>query len=156
GGQAAIEGRRRDETADRPDWGDVMGEIDVWAYLRSEPESPHTTVASLSAVGGWSASSPFQLSLGGDAGLRGFPRHVDPGGRRVVASIEHRRYLGWPLPDLFDLGGVAFIDAGKIWPGDVPFGIESPVRATAGVGLRAAFPAGSRQTFRADVGIPLR
>ena len=156
GGQVAVEGRRRDSEADRPDWGDVMGEIDLWAYLRSGPESPHTTVGSISAVGGWNASSPFQLTLGGDAGLRGFPRHLDPGGRRVVASIEHRRYLGWPLPDLFDLGGVAFLDAGKIWPGDVPFGIESPVRATAGVGLRAAFPAGSRQTFRADVGIPLR
>ena len=73
-----------------------------------------------------------------------------------MASIEHRRYLGWPLPDLFDLGAVAFLDAGKIWAGDAPFGMESPVRATVGVGIRAAFPAGSRQTFRADFGIPLR
>lgn len=156
GGTVAVEGRRRLDSSEGSDWGDVMGEIDAWAYLRPEPDSPHATVASVSAVGGWNASSPFQLTLGGDAGLRGFPRHVDPGGRRIVASIEHRRYLGWPLPELFDLGGVVFLDAGKIWPGDVAFGTESPIRATAGVGLRAAFPAGSRQTFRADIGIPLR
>lgn len=156
GGQLAFKGRRRMDVNEEAEWADLVGEISLWGYLRSEPESPNTVVASMSVVGGWNATSPFQLSLGSDAGLRGFPRHLDPGGRRVVASIEHRRYLGWPLPELFDLGGVAFLDAGKIWPGDVPFGIESPVRATVGVGIRAAFPAGSRQTFRADIGVPLR
>ena len=44
---------------------------------------------------------------------------------------------------------------GKIWAGDAPFGVTSPLRANVGVGLRGAFPPGSRQTFRLDVGVPL-
>lgn len=156
GGQIAVDGRRNlSAAADTPAWGDVTAEVDGWAYLRGRRDSPNTVVASVSAVGGWNPSSPFQLTLGGDAGLRGFPRHLDPGGRRIVTSIEHRRFFGWPFRDLLDLGGVVFVDAGKIWPGDVPFGVESPVRAAAGIGIRAAFPPGSRQTFRADFGIPI-
>jgi hypothetical protein len=72
-----------------------------------------------------------------------------------VGSVEYRSFWGWPFPQLFDLGSVIFVDAGKIWPGDVSFGTESPIRMTVGVGARAAFPPGSRQTFRADVGLPI-
>lgn len=157
GGQVWTEGRR--DIGQRPEpaqWHDVLGEIDLWTYLRSASDSTQHIVAALSAVGGWNTRVPFQLTLGGDAGLRGYPRHVEAGGRRIVASIEHRSYLGWPLPELFDLGSVVFADAGKVWPGDAPFAVKSPLRATVGIGLRAAFPPGSRQTFRADLGIPLQ
>lgn len=153
GGQLTAEARR---DLDAGAWRDVLTELDAWAYFRGRPDARQTVVASVSAVTGWKGSIPFQLTLGGDTGLRGYPRHLDPGGGRVVASLEHRAYLGWPFSDLLDLGSVLFTDVGKIWPGDVPFGIESPVRATAGFGIRAAFPPGSRQTFRADVGFPLR
>lgn len=138
-----------------PEWSDVLGELDAWGYLRPSPNSRHTFAASVSAVGGWESTIPFQLTLGGDTGLRGYARHLDPGGRRLVASVEHRAFVEGPFADLFDMGTVLFADAGKIWPGDAPFGVESPIRATAGFGIRAAFPPGSRQTFRADFGIPL-
>jgi Omp85 superfamily domain len=156
GGQLLLEARRDYRAADDgSEWTDVFGQLNLWSYLRTSPGSPAVLVAALNAAGGWHDVVPFQLTLGRDAGLRGYPEHVYPGARRVVATLEERVYLGWPLPDLFDLGGVAFLDVGKIWAGSAPFGVTSPVRMDAGVGLRAAFPPGSRQTLRIDFGVPL-
>ncbi len=156
GAHFLLQARRSYETPpDRSEWRDVFTQLEAWSYWRSDPDSPHTLVASISAAGGWHTAVPFQLTLGSDAGLRGYDRNVYPGGRRVVVSLEQRSYLGWPYPQLFDLGAVAFLDVGKIWAGDAPFGVTSPARANLGVGLRAAFPPGSRQTFRLDVGVPL-
>ncbi|MEX2571520.1 MAG: hypothetical protein WD737_09435 [Gemmatimonadota bacterium] len=155
GGQFAFEAHRSYETLEGfPEWTDVFADFSLWAYLRRAPESRHTLVATVTGVGGWHSRAPFQLTLGGDSGLRGYPRHVDPGGRRIVASFEHRAYVAGPFADLFDLGTVAFLDVGKIWPGHAAFGTESPIRGSVGLGLRIAFPPGSRQTFRVDVGFP--
>ncbi len=152
----SFEARRSYEALpDLPEWNDVLAEIGGWAYFRPSVESRHLLVATVSGIGGWHSRIPFQLTLGGDAGLRGYPRHVDPGGRRLVGSLEYRAKPAWPFPDLFDFGTVAFVDVGKIWRGHAPFGTDSPVRAAAGFGIRAAFPPGSRQTFRLDVGFPV-
>ena len=157
GAYLLVEGKNEiTERADRDEWRDIFAELDAWAYLRPSPESRHTTVLSVRAAGGWSTTVPYQLTLGGEAGLRGYPDHVDPGGSRLVVSLEQRTYLGWPYPDLFDLGTVAFVDVGRMWAGDVAFGADSPVRANVGVGLRAALPPGSRNTLRVDVGVPVR
>lgn len=157
GGQIAVEGRHGVAgSGSTADFQDILAELDGWAYFRPGAGARQTLVASFSGVSGWNATLPFQLTLGGITGMRGYPRHLDPGGRRMVASVEHRAYLGWPLPELMDLGSVVFADVGKIWPGDVPFGVESPVRATVGFGIRAGFPPGSRQTFRADIGLPIQ
>lgn len=155
GGNFAFEGRRGYEAIEGvPEWHDILAEANFWAYARPSPGSPHLFVGAVSALGGWHSRVPFQLSLGGVAGLRGYPRHVNPGGRRIVGSLEHRAYLGGPFAELLDLGTVVFVDAGRIWPGHAPFG-EPAFRASAGMGIRAAFPPGSRQTFRLDVGLPL-
>lgn len=151
-----VEGRRSyDSPAALPEWSDVFGRLDGWAYFRAHRDSPHLLVLAIAAAGGWHDRVPFQLTLGSETGLRGYPDHAHTGGRRVVATAEQRTYLGWPLPDLFDLGAAAYIDVARIWAGDAAFGEGSPVRAGAGVGLRLAFPAGSRQTLRLDVGLPL-
>lgn len=156
GGQILLEARRdyRARAGD-PEWTDVFGQLNLWAYLRESDDSPHVLVAALNAAGGWHDTLPFQLTLGRRAGLRGFPTHLYPGARRVVATLEHRSYLGWPFPELFDTGAAAFIDAGKIWAGSAPYGETSPLRANLGVGLRLAFPPGSRQTLRLDLGVPI-
>jgi hypothetical protein len=156
GARFAFDGRRSHrDTPHPPAWYDLQSELDLRAYLRRDPGSRHLVVAALSALGGWHPATPFQLTLGGDSGLRGYPRHVDPGGRRLVTSLEQRSRWNWPAPELFDFGTAAFLDVGKIWPGDGPFGTESPLRASVGAGIRAAFPPGSRQTFRIDVGVPV-
>ena len=137
------------------EWRNLFGQADAWAYWRPSDQSPHTFVAAARGVGGWRTMVPFQLTLGSRAGLRGFPTHAYPGERRVVATLEHRAYLGWPYPRLFDLGTAVFVDAGKMWAGDDVFGVTSPVEASVGVGLRAAFPPGSRRTYRVDVAVPV-
>jgi hypothetical protein len=155
GGQLLLEARRDYRAPEgSSEWTDVFGQVNFWSYLRTSPGSPAVLVAALNAAGGWHDGVPFQLTLGRETGLRGYPDHVYPGARRVVATLEERVYLGWPLPDLFDLGAVGFVDVGKIWAGSAPFGVTSPLRIDAGLGLRVAFPPGSRQTLRLDVGVP--
>jgi hypothetical protein len=157
GAHFLLEARRDyDSAPPRSEWSDVFARFSGWTYLGQDLDGNGSVVASISGVGGWNNRIPYQLTLGGDAGLRGYPRDVDPGGQRVVATLEGRRYLGWPFPDLFDLGGVAFVDVGRIWAGDASFGTNSPVRADVGLGLRLAFPPGSRRTLRLDVGMPVQ
>ena len=157
GSQIRLEGKRRsDEASERTAWNDVFAQMDAWAYWRPSPESRHTLIGALAAAGGWNTTVPFQLTLGGASALRGHPRHQDPGAQRVVASVEQRSYLGWPYPQLFDLGTVAFVDVGKMWAGEVPYGIDSPVRVNLGFGLRAALPPGSRNTLRVDLAVPFQ
>lgn len=156
GVRATASGRRDYGAAEESfEWRSVFGQLDGWAYWRPSEPSRHTFVAAASMVGGWRTTVPFQLTLGNRAGLRGFGSHVFPGERRVVGTLEHRAYLGWPYPRLFDLGTAAFVDVGKMWAGGDTYGIESPWATSVGVGLRLAFPPGSRRTYRIDVAVPV-
>ena len=137
------------------EWRNVFAQGDAWAYWRSHPESRHTWVAAVQADGGWRTTVPFQLTLGSRSGLRGFRPHEFMGERRTVATLEHRAYVGRPLPHLFDLGTAVFVDAGKIWQGGDLYGRESRLQASAGAGLRVAFPPGSRRTYRLDLAFPV-
>ena len=157
GSRLVVEGKRDyGVTEGDSEWRDVFGQVDLWAYWRPSPESRHTWVAAARGVGGWNTTVPFQVTLGHRAGLRGYPRHSYAGERRVVATLEHRAYLGWPYPRLFDTGSALFVEAGRTWAagGDM-FGEDSPVQVSAGAGLRLAFPPGSRQTYRLDVAFPV-
>jgi hypothetical protein len=136
-------------------WEDVIATLELFAYLRPSRESPGMLLLRLDAAGGWNTRTPFQLTLGGRRGLRGYDRERYPGGRRLVVSAEHRHYLGWPFGGLFDTGLALFADAGRVWRGDAPFGIDSGWRVSAGSGLRFAFPAGGRSTFRVDLAWPV-
>jgi hypothetical protein len=136
-------------------WRDSFGQLDVWSYWHPAPETKHTIVFAARAAGGWHTRVPFQLTLGHRAGLRGYPRQVYAGQRRVVATLEHRAFLAWPFPRLFDLGSAVFVDAGKTWAGEDPFGRNSPVLLSGGAGLRFAFPPGSRRTYRLDLAFPM-
>lgn len=141
--------------ADSSEWRNVFSQLDAWAYWHPSPSSRHTLVAALTGSGGWHTDIPFQLTLGARTGLRGFARNAFPGQRRAVATLEGRSYWGWPFPDLLDVGSAVFVDVGRIWAGRDPFGEDSPWAADAGVGLRLAFPPGSRRTYRIDLAAPL-
>ncbi len=136
-------------------WRDVMGEVDVYAYLRARELPGHTVLARVSAGGGWATSTPFQVTLGGRHAVRGWNEDDFPGARRVVASLEDRIFLRWPAPDFMDFGVSLFADVGRVWPGGVPFGTDSGWRTSVGAGLRMGFPAGSRTVARADLAWPL-
>lgn len=136
-------------------WEDVVAEGEFLAYWRPAPDSRQTFVLRLEGVGAWNTRTPFQVTLGGDRGVRGYAPARFPGGQRAVMTFEDRIYFGWPLRDVLDLGGTAFVDVGRVWPGDAPFGMDSGWRASAGIGLRGSLPAGGRTTYRLDLAIPL-
>jgi len=135
-------------------WQDVYAEGEVLSYWHSTFFPRHTLVMRATGAGGWNTTTPFQLTLGGDRGLRGYNPERLPGGRRAVFTLEDRFYFGWPFKEVFDLGSSTFVDVARIWPGDAPYGVDSGWRASVGLGLRASFPAGSRVTYRADIAFP--
>lgn len=99
--------------------------------------------------------TPFQLTLGGRTGVRGFHEEEFPGARRVLLSAEHRSYVRWPAPDAIDVGFTLFGDAGRMWGGGVPFGVDARWKGTVGAGLRLGFPAGTRGVVRMDLAFPV-
>jgi len=148
GMQASVETSRQDG-----DWQDMIAEGRLAWYSR--PSEKRTQIASFEFSGAWDSSVPFQLRLGTDhVGLRGYEDSRTAGGRRAVMRLEERlvfpgfkKYLGF--------GGAAFLDAGKMWAGDVPFGRTVNPRVGAGLGLIVAVPRQSRQNLRVDVAAPL-
>ena len=155
--RARLDARRDFEAvSNSPEWEDVYGEAEVLAYWRPRQSVKHTILLRASGAGGWHTSTPFQLTLGGDRNLRGYREDRFPGGRRLILTAEDRMYWGWPRPEVLDLGSTAFVDFGRIWPGDAPYGVDSSWQTTVGFGLRASFPAGSRTTYRIDFALPVK
>jgi hypothetical protein len=136
-------------------WHDVLGEIDFYGYLRSRKTPSHTFFARVSAAGAWSMVTPLQLTLGGRQALRGLREEHDPGARRVLVTLEDRYFLGWPAPSAFDFGLTLFADAGRVWAGEVPYGVDSGWKGTVGAGIRLGFPAGTRGVARLDLAFPV-
>jgi hemolysin activation/secretion protein len=106
-------------------------------------------------TGAWKERRPFQLSLGNrGGGVRGYDDTRDVGARRLVLRAE-RRWLAGGISDWLALGVAGFADAGKVWAGDVPYGVTTGLRSSVGVGLLAATPRQSRRLIRLDVAVPL-
>ena len=60
------------------------------------------------------------------------PRPAECGGQRLVGRLEDRFRVGRPF-GYGDLGLAWFADFGKLWRGDVPYGVATPVRTGAGM-----------------------
>jgi hypothetical protein len=138
-----------------PEWEDLYVEAELLTYVQTRGLPRQTFFGRAAFTGGWNTRTPFQLTLGGEHALRGLPPERLPGGRRLVLTLEDRFLFGSPRPALLDLGGTLFLDVGRMWAGDTPFGAPSGWRAAGGVGLRSSFPAGSRSTYRLDFAWPL-
>src|SRR4029079_9243390 len=89
----------------------------------------------LPCIGGWKQRIPFQLTFADrDGGLRGF-RTADVGGaRRLVGRVEDR-YLVGRYKQFASIAVAGFAEAGKIWAGDSPFGVNTPLYSTAGFSI---------------------
>jgi len=99
---------------------------------------------------------PTPLGLGGDTGLRGYPRSYQTGDRRVVLNVEERVYTDWYPFRLIRVGGAAFFDWGRAWsgPGESP----SSARWLSNVGFGLRFLS-TRSSFgnvlHVDLAFPL-
>lgn len=136
-------------------WEDIFAEVDAYLYWQPEERENHTVLLRVSAAGGWSVQTPFQLTLGGRYGIRGYREDAFPGGQRIVMTVEDRVYLPWPAPGLFDFGLSLFMDLGHIQPGEVPFGVDSGWRAAVGGGIRFGLPPGTGNIARIDLAAPI-
>lgn len=104
---------------------------------------------------GWKQRVPFELRLGEvDGGVRGYIDSQDGGAMRGVVRLEDRLTLG-RVRDQAAVGLALFADAGRVWAGDAPFGVTTPLKTGVGVGLLGAFPPGSQRTWRLDFAVPV-
>jgi hypothetical protein len=141
---------RRDYEARR--WYDIFSALQWTNFWLVNSRSTTEITARVSA--GWETTVPFQLTLGGPWGLAGYAVDRFPGGARVALRVENRYNLT-TVGKLFDLASALFFDVGRMWANGAVFGENSGWRASAGAGLRIATPAGSRTTYRLQVGVPL-
>lgn len=149
--QAAMEGR---QDYDANVWDGIIASAQLKVYHRATDR--HTLVASFDWGGGWRQRIPLQLRLGqSEGGVRGYADSHDAGAIRGVTRLEDRWYLGKVFTDQAELGLAFFADAGRVWAGDAPYGVTTPVKVGLGVGLLAAIPPGSKRTLRLDLAAPV-
>jgi hypothetical protein len=136
-------------------WRDVFHELDAYLYWQPGVENRHTFFFRASATGGWSVDIPYQLTLGGREGVRGYREDRFPGGHRILFSLEDRISVDWPAPELLDFGFTLFADLGQIRGGDAPFGFDSGWRGAIGAGIRFGLPPGTKTMTRIDLALPI-
>ena len=138
---------------DENHWDGILGSGRAANYLKLW--RTHTLITAFEYSGGWEHRTPFQLGLGDrDGGVRGYRESRVTGNQRGVVRIEDR--MNWrPIGRAADVGFALFGDMGKMWAGDVPFGVDTPIRYGIGMGVLAALPARSRRLWRLDFALPL-
>ena len=96
------------------------------------------------------------VTMGGNSGLRGFPLQYQHGKNSVKLTSELRYYPNINLFKLFDLAGVAFVDAGRAFGGSPVANIEKDWLSSAGLGLRLYSPhsGGNHQVIHLDFAFP--
>jgi hypothetical protein len=139
--------------ADTGGWAGLVTTARLIYYTK--PGEHHTVIVTGDFAGAWRALLPYELTIASSrSGVRGFRGSQEAGAQRAVARIEDRwairRFRTWSA-----IGAAVFADAGKVWAGDLPYGVTSPVRSSVGVSLLAAVPAQSQTTWRVDIAAPL-
>jgi hypothetical protein len=139
---------------DHRDWRHLIASGRAAWYFQPRPR--WVSELSFEGAAGWRTIIPFQLELGDrQGGLRGYARSLEAGSQRLLARVEQRfdvaRYKGTRAA----IGAAFFADAGRMWAGDVPFGVNTAVRASIGAAVLAALPARSQRTVRAELAVPM-
>lgn len=150
GARTEIESRLNLEAGD---WAHVIASGRAAWYF--QPRSRWVSELAVEGAGGWRTLVPYQLELGDRrGGLRGYARSLEVGSQRLLARFEQRFDVARYQVSRAALGVAAFTDAGRMWAGDVPFGVSTPIRGSAGMALLAAVPARSQRTIRAELAVP--
>ncbi|MEO8909543.1 MAG: hypothetical protein ABI408_04875 [Gemmatimonadaceae bacterium] len=142
---------RRDEDGN---WDGILSHGRAALYMK--PFNRQTMMTDLTWSGGWRQRIPFQLTFADrDGGLRGFRSADVGGGRRLIGRVEDR-YLVGRYKQVATIAVAGFAEGGKLWAGDSPFGVNTPLYASVGFSVLGAAPPQSRRTFRADFAFPVR
>ena len=135
------------------DWDSMIGSGRLAWYVK--PAAAHVVIGSVELAGGRRQRVPFQLLLGDrQGGVRGYSASRDAGAARGVVRLEERWSIG-TLGSHAALGIASFADAGRVWAGDAPFGVNSSPKIGLGVGLLAALPPQSQRLWRLDFAVPV-
>src|SRR4029078_2235327 len=148
--EGTIEGRHDDGAAG---WDGVLGAGRLASYFKATPR--HTLFGAAEFSGGWEQRISFQVTFSDkDGGPRGYRDSWLGGGERVVVRLEDRIYLGH-LKQFATVGVAPFVDVGKLWSGDVPFGVNSSLNPSVGISVLASVPPRSQRMWRFDIMYPL-
>jgi hypothetical protein len=129
-GSASVSGQTGYAPLDR---NSASGSIRFYGH----PDDRTLTFLSLSGDAVKDPNLAAQLVLGGDTGLRGYPRNYQTGDRRLLLNVEERVYSDWYPLRLIRVGGAVFYDRGRAWggPGESP----SSARWLSNVGFGLRF-----------------
>ena len=98
-----------------------------------------------------------ELLLGAENGLRGYKDRTFTGDKRFLINFEDRIHLASDVLQLFNIGGVGFIDIGGSTDESLGNLFENDIYGNFGVGLRIGLPRSSGGTVvRLDVAFPFR
>jgi hemolysin activation/secretion protein len=110
----------------------------------------------LSGTMGVNLDQDHELVLGGENGLRGYPRNYQAGDRSALFTVEGRYFSSLYLFRLVRFGGAAFYDMGKAWGGDYVNALDSGILRDIGFGLRVTITrSGLGNVIHLDVAFPL-
>lgn len=125
-----------------------------WLAAYWKPSDPTLVRAWMDYAGGWKIQTPFQLQLSTeDERLIGYHGSLF-GARRAASGVLYRRLLP-NVSKRADVAVGAFVNAGRLWQGDAPFGVDTPVLTSAGLSVFGALPKGSQRILRIDFGAAL-
>ncbi len=148
--EIVAEGRRDAET---DEWDGLLASGRLATYMK--PAARHTLLTSLEWSGGWKQRIPFQLTFADrSGGPRGYGNSWAAGNRRLVMRLEDRIFIG-RVKQFATVGVGPFVDAGRLWAGDAPYGINTGTDVAVGIGLLASIPPKSQRFWRLDLALPL-
>ncbi len=142
-----------DQGTGRRAWSNLV--TDTWVHWYWQGLPIQTIATSLNWYAGWRTYDPFQITLGGDTGLRGYAMNQFAGTRRLLLNVEDRIAPGWRI-FTFAIGLVAFADAGYVWKADERMN-PADLHADVGFGVRVGNTrASTSRISRLDFAFALR
>jgi hypothetical protein len=110
----------------------------------------------LSGSRGVNLDRDHELVLGGENGLRGYPRKYQAGDRSALFTLEGRYFSSLYLFRLVRVGGAAFYDMGRAWGGGFVKSQDPGILRDIGVGLRLGMTrSGLGRVIHVDMAFPL-
>ena len=110
----------------------------------------------LSGNMGVNLDQDHELVIGGENGLRGYPRNYQAGDRSALFTLEGRYYSSLYLFRLVRVGGAVFYDMGRAWGEDYLNAKDAGILRDVGFGLRLGMTrSGLGNIIHLDLAFPL-